>query len=94
MIIEKNVPPPLPRTKTGLGHPEHPYVMPRKWPWPDMEVGDSLVVNSRKEARSAHNSFMCHKRTKHSRIQPGWFVVMRQQTDGTYRLWLLDKNHP
>jgi hypothetical protein len=94
MILEKNVPPPLPRTKTGIGHPENPYVMPRKWPWPDMEVGDSLVVNSRGEARSAHNSFMCHKRTKHSRLKPSWYVIMRQQPDGTYRLWLLDRDAP
>lgn len=92
MIIEKNVPPPPPRGKTGLGHPEHPYVMPRKWPWTEMQVGESFVTRTRAEARSAHNSFMSHKRTKYSRIRPTWYIIMRQQADGTYRLWLLDRD--
>ena len=92
MNIEKNVPPPLPRTKTGLGHPKHPYVMPRKWLWTEMEVGDSFVTRTKAEARSAQTSFMSHKRTKYSRIKPTWYVVMRKQPDGTYRLWLLDRD--
>lgn len=82
--IERRVPPP---DRPG---PLPPYVMPRKYPWPDMQHGDHLSLPSRRAAVSAHNSFMCHKRTKHSRISPTAFVTMRKQPDGTYLLWFMD----
>lgn len=83
--IERRVPPPK-----GSG-PLPPYVMPRKYPWPDMQHGDHISVPSRKDACSAHNSFMHHKRTKHSRISPTAYVTMRKQPDGSYLLWLMDQ---
>ena len=70
------------------------YVMPRKYPWPDMKHGDHLTVFSRREAVSAHSSFMSHKRTKHSRISPTAYVTMRKQPDGSYLLWLMDQEPP
>jgi hypothetical protein len=86
--IERRVPPP------DRSEPLPPYAMPRKYPWPDMRHGDHISVPSRKEARSAHNSFQCHKRTKHSRISPGAFVTMRKQLDGSYILWFMDHGSP
>jgi hypothetical protein len=89
--IEHRVPPPhgdgdfVRRPSDGL------YTMPRKWPWPQMKAGDHITVKNKKEARSAHNSFMCHKRTKHSRLSPTSYVTMRKQPDNTYILWLCDQ---
>jgi hypothetical protein len=66
------------------------YKMPRKWPWHEMKPGDSFVVATIKEARSANNSFKSHQSTKHTKLKPSWTTRWRQQPDGTYRLWLLD----
>ena len=89
--IERRVPPPEDFPRSG---PRPRYVMPRKYPWPDMRHGDSLSMPSLKDARSAHNSFMHHKRTKHSRISPTAFVTMRKQPDGSYILWFMDHGPP
>lgn len=88
--IDRNVPIPNGDPSFVRRDPDGSHTMPRKWPWPEMRVGDSLVAKNQRAARSAHNSFMAHKRTKHSRLSPTSYIVMRKQPDGTYRLWLLD----
>ena len=64
----------------------------RKFPWHIMTPGGSFVVATLNEARSAHNSFMSYRRSRSTRIHPSWFIRFAKQDDGTYRLWLLDKN--
>ncbi len=93
IIVESDVP--YAGTRRGFVYrePDGPRTMPRKWPWTQLRPGDSFVVPSAKEAKAAYNSYHHHKGTKYSRIQPDWFVRMRRQPDGTYRLWLLDKNN-
>lgn len=66
----------------------------RKYPWHTMVPGNSFAVNTIQEARAAYNSFQSYRRTRASRIRPSWIVSTSKQPDGTYRLWLLDKNHP
>lgn len=89
--IQHNVP--LPNDGSDLVRREidGPHTMPRKWPWPQMCAGDCITAKNKREARSAHNSFMAHKRTKYSRLSPNSYVIMRKQPDGTYLLWLLEK---
>jgi hypothetical protein len=82
--VEKDVPPP----KTD---PHVRYTMPRKFPWTEMSVGDSFVVDTLMQARSASNSFKNHQRTKYTRLDPSYRAVFRKQPDGRYRLWLLDR---
>ena len=65
----------------------------RKWPWHTMKPGDSFVVTTLREAKSAHNSFQSYRNTRTTRIYPSWFASMSKQDDGTYRMWLLDKNN-
>lgn len=76
----------------GIPYPPElaPYRMPRKWPWDEVELGDSILCKDVKEAKSARNSFVKHQRTKHSRINPAWRVFMKRLEDGTYRLWVYD----
>jgi len=64
----------------------------RKFPWHTMTPGSSFVVATLNEARSAHNSFMSYRRSRSTRIHPSWFIRFAKQEDGTYRMWLLDKN--
>jgi hypothetical protein len=64
----------------------------RKYPWHTMSPGASFVVATLPEARSAHNSFMSYRRSRGTKIHPSWFIRFAKQEDGTYRLWLLDKN--
>jgi hypothetical protein len=90
--IERNIPLPKNGSDFVRRDADGPHTMPRKWPWTGMRVGDSLTAKNKREARSAHNSFMAHKRTKYSRLSPDSYVIMRKQPDGTYRLWLLDKS--
>lgn len=92
--IDRNIPLPTDLPATTRRSKDGPYTMPRKWPWTEMRVGDSLVAPNLAAARSAHNSFMCHKRTKHSRLPATSYVTMRRQDDGTYRLWLRDGQNP
>lgn len=95
IVIEKNVPLPTdPVLDLVMREPDGPRTMPRKWPWPQMKPNDSFVVPNRKMALSAHNSFLHHAKTKYTRFQPTWYVRMRKQPDGTYRLWLLDREQP
>jgi len=89
--IDRNIPHPSKGPIFVRRPSDGPYTMPRKWPWTEMRVGDSLVAPDRAAARSAHNSFMTHQRTKHSRLPATAYVSMRKQPDGTYRLWLLDR---
>jgi hypothetical protein len=35
---------------------------------------------------------MSYRRTRGTKIHPSWFIRFAKQEDGTYRLWLLDKN--
>lgn len=90
--IERNIPAPGKEDPFVRRDPDGPYTMPRKWPWPQMKPGDHITVATRGEARSAHNSFMTHKRTKHSRLSPTAYVTMRKQPNGSYILWLMDRD--
>jgi hypothetical protein len=65
----------------------------RKYPWHTMVPGDSFVVATLREAKSAHNSFQSYRNSRSTRIRPSWFASSSKQEDGTYRLWLLDKNN-
>lgn len=67
--IEKNVPIPQ---KNRHGRPS-------KYPWRDMEVGDSFVMQLK--VNSAVN--MC----RHARATTGYKFSCRTQPDGTVRVW-------
>lgn len=82
--IEKNVPVPTEKPVYGTHL--------RKYPWHLMTPGDSFVVPNLAAARSAHTSFVSYRRSKHTRIRPSWYIRFMRQEDGTYRLWLIDKN--
>ena len=81
--IEHDVPPPSDLLSDR-------YKMPRKWPWHEMKPGDSFVVATVREARSAHNSFKKYQQTKYTKAKPSWTTTWRTQPGGYCRLWLLD----
>jgi len=86
IIVEDHIPyvSPTERKIYGRGN--------RKYPWHTMKPNESFAVDTVQEARAAYNSFQSYRRTRATRIRPSWFVSTSRQEDGTYRLWLLDKN--
>ena len=59
------------------GVPLQASVRPTKFPFKQMEVGDSFVV----ESQSARISVIQRAKVL------GYFVTSRKQLDGTYRIW-------
>jgi hypothetical protein len=72
-IIEKNVPLPSAR----LRNPRH------KWPWRNMEVGDSVTIPAELSA-AAKNS--CNAYSYRGRCR----FARRRQPNGDYRFWRLE----
>lgn len=71
MIIEKGIP--IPKIKRGR---------PPKYPFSEMEVGDSFAV-SKEDVKNVRN---CASRF--TRINGGWFFVVSQK--GSWRCWRMD----
>ena len=86
ITVEKNIP----LTPSRLDHSKR-WVEP-KWPWRKMDLGDSFLVPDKKSAVSAWASFNTIAKSKNSPFAPSWSAYMRKQSDGTFRLWLADKN--
>ncbi len=86
IIVEKNIP----LTPSRLDHSKR-GVEPR-WPWRRMDLGDSFVVPDKKSAVSAWAAFNTIAKSKNSPFATSWSAYMRKQPDGTFRLWLADKN--
>lgn len=63
-----------------------------KYPWGDMESGDSVAFKTQKEYFAARKSATLYVKAH----RPGWKVVGRTANEGTFkfRLWLVDKNEP
>lgn len=80
--IEKHIP-----FTTNL--PERYAGFPRKWPWTQMQPGDSFTVSTKAEMHSARNSFYQHRRTVHCKIPESWNTATKK-VPGGYRLWLID----
>lgn len=68
--IDKNVP--LPKSKSG---PE------RKYPFAEMEIGDSFLVEAKNRHLAQRSSYMYNKNHQPKRI------MCRTQPDGSLRVW-------
>jgi len=60
----------------------------RFYPWLDMKIGDSIVVEGKVGVASARGSFRRHQRML--RIRQDWHVVQRriEGTKDSYRMWI------
>jgi hypothetical protein len=95
LTIEKNIPySPDPTKVTPKYHGAvGTYIATRKWPWLQMQPGDSFTVSTQAEMRSARGSFYQHSKTRYSKIPPSWFVATKKISN-VYRLWLFDRENP
>jgi hypothetical protein len=78
MEIEKGVP--VPTTGTS-----------GKYPWAEMEDGDSFVVSPREDETyaSAQRRISNNGRQWLERNRPGWKIVTKKENDNAIRVWIL-----
>ncbi len=75
--IEKNVP--LPQGSTVY----------RRYNWPSLEIGDSFVVNGRKDRASVRTAFIQFQKTHPDHFPPRTVLVSRDIGNDQFRFWLL-----
>lgn len=71
--IEKNVP--VPSTL---------YTKTPKWPFREMEIGDSFVVPSNEVKNARSSAYQLHIRTGMK------FIIRLNRTNGEYRCWRIE----
>lgn len=74
MEIEKNIP--IPKVKTN-----------RRWPFVEMEIGDSVLIKIDEYSRSKHQIIATTARSAGRTREPRMEFTTRKQDDHSVRVW-------
>lgn len=77
MEIEKNIP--IPKAKTN-----------RKWPFVEMEIGDSVLIEMDEYSRSKHQIIATTARNAGRTREPRMEFATRKQDDHSVRVWRIE----